>query len=178
MDGEIRSKLISTLRRQDKSAVIIEELPLLRGRGRADLAFVNGSLSGYEIKSDRDSLRRLGDQVQHYNTVFEYATVVLTESHLRNARRIIPLQWGIMLAGNDGKANLRCVRSPKLNRATDPEALARLLWKRECVRALAHNGIAVSISTPIKKLWYAVAQLPPPDLLQEVREALKKRRSG
>ena len=74
-DEDIRAELRIMLRQQDGTAVIIDELPLLRGRGRADLAFVNGSLSGYEIKSDRDSLRRLGDQVRHYDTVFEYASV-------------------------------------------------------------------------------------------------------
>lgn len=178
LDSEIRSELTHLLRQQDASAAIIHELPLLRGRGRADLAFVNGSLSGYEIKSDRDSLRRLGDQVQHYDSVFEYATVVVTHSHIKNARRIIPQRWGIcVVRDQDGKPAIQRVRNPRRNPVTDSEALARLLWKRECVRALTRNGVKASVCTPVLRLWEAVARLPQSRLLQEVRLALKARRA-
>lgn len=178
LDSDIRSSLIHLLRQQDASATIIDELPLLRGKGRADLAFVNGSLSGYEIKSDRDSLRRLGDQVQHYDRVFEYATVVVTRSHLQRSRRIVPPHWGIFLVSDeDGMPAIRRVRAAKRNRDADANALARLLWKRECVRALTNNNISASISTPVLRLWEAVAELPKSRLLQEVREALKARRA-
>jgi hypothetical protein len=68
LDQDIREALKKTLREQDRNAAIIEELPLQRGRGRADLAFVNGELWGFEIKSEADSLIRLGIQREHYES--------------------------------------------------------------------------------------------------------------
>ena len=40
-----------------KGKIDVEELGVCRGRVRVDVAVVNGTLHGYEIKSDRDSLR-------------------------------------------------------------------------------------------------------------------------
>ncbi len=66
LDEHIRDALKSTLREQDHTGAIIEEMPLLRGRGRADLAFINGKLYSFEIKSEADSLIRLGMQTENY----------------------------------------------------------------------------------------------------------------
>ncbi|HET7057847.1 MAG TPA: sce7726 family protein, partial [Nitrospiraceae bacterium] len=61
----LRSKLL--LKHADElDTVIIEELGLCRGQVRVDLSVVNGLLHGYEIKSDRDSLRRLRSQAELY----------------------------------------------------------------------------------------------------------------
>ena len=46
LDQDIREALKRTLREQDNTAAIIDELPLLRRRGRADIACVKGELSG------------------------------------------------------------------------------------------------------------------------------------
>lgn len=61
-DADIRSVLRSRLSFQhaaEADTVVIEELGLCRGQVRVDVSVVNGLLHGYEIKSDRDSLRRL-----------------------------------------------------------------------------------------------------------------------
>ena len=65
-DAEIRPALRERLIRRhanEADTVLIEELGLRRGKVRVDLTVVNGSLHGFEIKSDRDSLRRLAAQV-------------------------------------------------------------------------------------------------------------------
>src|SRR6266511_802692 len=69
-DAAIRPALRERLLRRhatDADTVLIEELGLCRGKVRVDLALVNGSLHGFEIKSDRDSLRRLSAQVGLYS---------------------------------------------------------------------------------------------------------------
>lgn len=175
-DCDIRAVLLNELRAQDASAAIFEELPLLRGRGRADVAFVNGELCGFEIKSARDSLRRLGDQVHQYDAVFEYTTVVVANHHLRGVRKLVPAHWGISLAVViEDVLTIKQIRKARRNRALDPRALARLLWKRECIRVLAQNGVRVDVSTPVIDLWPAVAGLPFKSLCRNVREALKSR---
>src|SRR5262245_26146770 len=58
-DAEIRHALRAYLRARyaDKpGTAILDELAICRGQVRVDLAVVNGSVHGYEIKSDRDTL--------------------------------------------------------------------------------------------------------------------------
>src|SRR5262249_26817602 len=79
-DSGIRPGLRSWLRLKhadESDTVLIEELGLCRGRVRVDVAVVNGLLHGYEIKSDRDSLRRLAGQVEVYGKVLDRATLVI-----------------------------------------------------------------------------------------------------
>src|ERR1700734_2213550 len=133
LDQDIREALKNLLRRQDNTAAIIDELPLMRGRGRADLAFVNGELWGFEIKSEGDSLIRLGVQQVNYENVFEFNTLVAVRKHLRLARRRIPKIWGIIEAKRvNGKIELLQRRQAQRNHSINNSALARLLWKNEC----------------------------------------------
>lgn len=176
LDEHIRTALKDSLRQEDSSAAIIDELPLLRGRGRADLAFVNGNLSGYEIKSDADSLVRLGVQADHYQSVFEFVTLVVAKKHLKHARKRIPRSWGLIEVQEvDGKVILIRRRKPLRNRHVDNSALVRLLWKKECVRILARRRMGVSSGSPVREIWKLVETLPSRDLCDEVREALKLR---
>src|ERR1700761_7428127 len=91
LDQHIREALRKALRMKDGSAAIIDEMPLMRGRGRADLAFVNGRLCGYEIKSEADSLARLEIQSVNYESVFEFNTIVVAHKHLKAATSKVPL---------------------------------------------------------------------------------------
>ena len=63
---------------------------------------VNGSLKGFEIKSDRDTLKRLGRQSEIYSKVFDTITLVTSECHLTPALDLIPAWWGIEIAFMDG----------------------------------------------------------------------------
>jgi hypothetical protein len=178
LDQDIRKALKKTLREQDSTAAIIDELPLLRGRGRADLAFVNGELSGYEIKSDADSLVRLGIQKDNYESVFEFNTIVAVKKHLKLARRKIPLAWGIIEAKQvDGETQLHPRRQPQRNHNLSNSALARLLWKNECLIVLRRMGIEAHHDMPVAKLWTFIETIKTQQLCDEVREALKRRQA-
>jgi hypothetical protein len=175
-DRDIRVALLDKLRRDDATAALFEELPLARGLGRADVASINGVIAGFEIKGERDSLRRLAGQTEQYDRVFEFVTAVVAESHLGKIRAAIPATWGIVAARReDGRVSLRGVRKPRRNHRVDAEVLARLLWKGECVRALANQGIRVATDRPILEMWARMVTLPPSVLLDEVRQALKRR---
>src|SRR6202035_2006455 len=79
----------------DPGTAIIEELGILHGSCRIDLAVVNGVMHGYELKSDRDTLLRLPRQIQAFAAVFDYVTLVVGERHVRLAVEIIPDWWGV-----------------------------------------------------------------------------------
>lgn len=176
LDQDIREALKTILREQDSSAAIIDELPLLRGRGRADLAFVNGELCGYEIKSEADSLVRLGIQADNYESVFEFNTIVAAKKHLNLARKKIPQTWGIIEAKQvNGKAELHPRRQPQRNHKLNNYALTRLLWKNECLSVLRKMGGDVCQQTPVARLWTLLETMDTQQLCDEVRKALKHR---
>lgn len=176
LDQNIREALKKSLRDQDSSAAIIDELPLLRGRGRADLAFVNGEMWGFEIKSEADSLVRLGVQADNYESVFEFNTIVAAKKHLRLARKRIPQNWGIIEARQvDGETKLHPRRQPQRNNKLNNSALARILWKNECVKILRKMGVEVRSQMPVAKIWSLIEELNTRQLCDEVREALKRR---
>ena len=60
-DQDIRSVLNQKLEKKyrDADTIIINELGLLQGLCRVDVAVINGIIHGYEIKSEADTLERL-----------------------------------------------------------------------------------------------------------------------
>src|SRR5438874_50079 len=100
-DQEIRHGLLRRLRVRHRNAAgvaLVEELGLCRGQVRVDLVVVNGSLHGYEIKSDRDSLRRLAGQVAVYGRVLDRASLVVGTRHGYTAISSVPDWWEMQLA--------------------------------------------------------------------------------
>lgn len=178
LDQDIREALKNFLHQQDNTAAIIDELPLMRGRGRADLAFVNGELWGFEIKSEGDSLVRLGVQKENYESIFEFNTLVAARKHLRLARQRIPKTWGIIEVKRvNGKVELLPRRQAQRNHGVNNSALARLLWKNECRYVLRKAHIYTTPQTPVIELWNLVQSLDSEHLCTEVREALKRRQA-
>ncbi len=145
-DSEIRSVLRARLSQkhgQQSRTVIIEELGLCRGQVRVDLSVVNGLLHGYEIKSDRDSFRRLRGQVELYGKVLDRATLVVGERHLDEALDNVPEWWGILLAHQSAKGlQLKTMRSPRSNPKKDPRALVELLWLDDALALLEKRDTA------------------------------------
>jgi hypothetical protein len=52
------------------------------GECKADIAILNGTTTVYEIKSERDSLSRLGRQIENYRKVFASVFVIAGENHV------------------------------------------------------------------------------------------------
>ncbi len=75
---------------------VVDELELLRGVVRVDVAVISDTLHGYEIKSASDNLIRLPNQQEHYRKVFEKMTLVADEKHVEHAVKIVPDCWGLI----------------------------------------------------------------------------------
>lgn len=177
-DYIIRNALISHIAEYDPTAVVYQELPLSRGSARADCAAVNGHLCGYEIKGGFDSLRRLENQIEHYDRIFEFSTVVTTDNHVRGVRRMIPSHWGIYLAREEeGTVRLRALRAAKQNRKLDASAVLKLLWKNEVVRIAKQHGVVFSDKLHlVGTIWADVLlQMSHQAVVEAVRESLKSR---
>lgn len=136
-DGDIRAPLLHALRPQ--ASWLREECHLCTG-GRVDVAaLVGGELRGYEVKSARDTLRRLapphGFQVFEFSRVFDRVTLVCAPRHAAGCEAAAPPWWGVTVARGD---ELVEARPALLNPDPAPGRLARVLWTGE-LRDLARR---------------------------------------
>lgn len=66
------------------------------GSCKADVVVLNGTSTAYEIKSERDSLARLRNQVFNYRKVFATVNVVVSTSHLSEVLKATPADVGVI----------------------------------------------------------------------------------
>jgi hypothetical protein len=148
------------------------------GSVRIDVAVINGELSGYELKSDRDTLGRLPTQAKIYSQVFDKMHLVVGARHEGRARRVVPRWWGVISAtsGKDG-VRLEPVREARPNPAPNPLTVARLLWRDEALAELEARDLAEGVrSKPVGRMHERLATvLDFPELADLVRAALKRR---
>ena len=118
---------------QCTNTFVVDELGLMNGKSRADIAVLNGKMIGYEIKSDRDSLTRLPSQVLAYNRIFDKAFIIVDEKHLNKAFQIIPDWWGIYVIRqlNSQSFQFEYFREGECNKGQDSYSIVQLLWKEE-----------------------------------------------
>jgi hypothetical protein len=180
-DSDIRPALRLRLLAQharEADSVILEELGLCRGQVRVDLAVVNGLLHGYEIKSDRDSLRRLSGQVDVYGRVLDRATLVVGERHLSESLEIVPIWWGILrMEPMYRSPRFKTVRRGRRNPGRDPRSLVELLWLDDAVAMLERRQAARGIKgKPRRAVWDRVCEhFDVEEIATEVRARLKAR---
>lgn len=146
-DRDIRSAFRTYLTAQASPAsnlVVIEELGLCRGASRLDLASVDEAFHGYEIKSERDSLRRLPQQARVYSDVLDHVTAVITRRHLERVLSETPAWWAVVVAESDmqGGIAFTSVRVGSANRDVNKRALAELIWYDDAIRILEERGLA------------------------------------
>jgi hypothetical protein len=179
-DGDVRAALHTRLQAEhpDRTTTrLLNELDLC-GAVRVDVAMINGTLSGYELKSDRDTLRRLDNQVRVYSQVLDHATLVVGEKHYSHAITAIPDWWGVIVATQAEQATVLVESRPSsINGLVDPFMLVQLLWRDETLDELATRGLDRGLrSKPRMALWEALASgVPLEELRHVVRERLKHR---
>ncbi len=120
--------------------LFVDELDL-GGVVRVDTAAINSALCGYEIKSARDTLRRLPQQVEVYSKVCDHAALLVAENHREHAAEL-PSWWAVyVVTGGPGVVELTPVAAGGPNPGVDPLATAQLLWRDEALAELADRGL-------------------------------------
>jgi hypothetical protein len=174
-DSDIRPALRRLVRELEAGAadsVVIEELGLSKGAVRVDVAVINGIMHAYEIKSDADSLRRLGMQAAHYGKCFDRVSLVLGSRHVELARKAVPSWWGLLRVtpGENGPV-IRTVRFCRRNPSREARALIELLWREETLALLERRGFAKGLrSKPREVLWDRAAEVL---ALEEISDAVR-----
>jgi hypothetical protein len=184
-DKQIRLALRRTVFRRYLSrpdTVLLEELAIRHGAARVDLALINGSLHGFEVKSDCDSLTRLENQARLFNSVFDRMTLVVGYRHAGTAMKLIPGWWGVKLAdpGPRGAVHFSDARSPRNNPDVDKYFVVKLLWKSEALEILTALGLQRGLSAKPRKIIYrTLAENADLAFIREqTRKALTIRRVG
>jgi hypothetical protein len=157
-------------------AKLFEELGVQHGTARIDIAVVNGVMHGYEIKSDRDTLDRLPEQMNEFNDVFDKLTLVVGKRHLYDAINIVPDWWGIVVAKIDANHEIffQTIREAEDNQDQVGVSIARLLWKEEALQILEEQNKAKGVrSKPREFIYQRLANVLDTETLKEkVRDAL------
>jgi hypothetical protein len=181
-DQDVRNALRMLLDEQhgsDPDTTIVEEMGVWSGTARIDVAVINGELTGFELKSERDTLNRLPDQAEVYGLVFDRIFLVTAEKHLQKAKAIIPQWWGALVVRETeaGGYGIKQARKGRRNPAPNPQIIAKLLWKEEALELLALHGFAKGFrSKPVTQIHKQLAvALTLHDLRNGVRAALKRR---
>jgi len=151
---------IARIMADDPSTRVVDEMVVLRGGARVDVAVVNSALSGYEIKSAADNLDRLSGQQAAYARVFDRMTLVAAERHVEEAVRMVPPCWGLIAVGlKDGKPHADEIWPARRNHEVDKLALAQLLWRDEAIELLEFFGLARGMrDKPRRALWQRLAR--------------------
>lgn len=149
----------------------VEEFWVPRTHERADLAVIGRSMYGFEIKTERDTLRRLPRQIEAYGRLFDRCSVVIAEKHFDAAAAMLPGWWGITTVHVNGDVSFAEVREPLRNPAVDPEILVRLLWKDEVIAALMNLGAAPKGDTSRGALWRELLEVAS---LSQLRTAVRR----
>lgn len=164
---------------EDPDALVIDELGLMHGDSRVDVAVINGELHGFEIKSARDTLERLPSQVCAYSAVFDYVTLVADPGHIKKALDLVPEWWGLIEVQQPKRRHveLTVVRAGVANQRVDPLSVARLLWREEALKILEEKGADAGVRSKPRIAIYErlVGVLSLDELKGAVRDWMKQR---
>lgn len=176
-DAFIRAPLLQWLRAlhpDSLDAKLLEEFKMPRPSARIDVALVNGEMTGFEIKSDRDRLTRLSLQIPAFSKFFDRVSLVTTKKHLAEARVKIPRWWGIIVFREDGSFDI--TRSPKRNTKIDAASFLFALSKAELSSVARATGVSIpSASKKDAIVEFLASSVGQPLLCQLAREAIKLR---
>jgi uncharacterized protein CbrC (UPF0167 family) len=112
------------------------------GACKADLAILNGTATAYEIKSERDSLSRLANQVANYKQVFAKVYVIASERHVAGVLDTVPNDVGVMMLSSRYQISTVREAEDRPDRIC-PATVFESLRSSEAAAILRSMGVAV-----------------------------------
>ena len=112
------------------------------GACKADLAILNGTATVYEIKSERDSLTRLANQIVNYKKVFAKVYVISSEDHIGSVFETVPTDVGVLKLSSRHQISTVREAEDRPDRIC-PATVFESLRTAEAVTILKRIGVAV-----------------------------------
>ncbi len=170
---------LSNIHYGDSSDVlIVDELGVLEGSFRVDVAVIGHELHGYEIKSPADNLDRLPLQQKNFGKVFDRMTLVCADKYVQEAVHLVPDWWGLISVSRDGSvASLNEIWPARLNPSANPLAMCQLLWREEALEVLKDHGLDYGLRTKSRKAMWRVlsTELDKREIRNAIRDRLSRR---
>lgn len=124
----VKASVVNSLKKEKN--VTFFEMPLLNSR--IDICSINGHSCAYEIKTEYDSFKRLGKQIDDYLKVFEFVYVVCPFDKVDELQKIIPNCVGVIGYDNSQTVcKLITIKEASLSNTIDPFIQLSLLHKKE-----------------------------------------------
>jgi hypothetical protein len=156
--------------------VFINELCIVDKARRADLVHANGKLTGFEVKSAVDTLKRWPDQMTAYQQIFDEVWLCCHWKHAQKALDNSAPSVGILII--DDYESIAVLRPAKPNRNVDAFQLTGLLWRSELDELCRKTDLPVYSKEKIREARERIASaLPIATIKQEVLVRLKARYS-
>jgi hypothetical protein len=130
------------------------------GSSKADLVILNGTATVYEIKSERDSLTRLANQIENYKKVFAKAYVIASENHIDAVLDTVCEDVGVM-----------CL-SRRHQISTEREAVD--CPERICTETVFDSLRSIEARSILTELGVAVPEVPNTQLHGAMRKCFKR----
>lgn len=143
---------------QPNGEYVFQEFGIMEGSVIADIVTIDmfdGTISGYEIKSDDDNFRRFPKQMDAYSKVFDFNHLIIGSRLSRqvNENCECPSGWGIEIAH---EAELETIRHSARNMSASVYELVRLIWRNEAYALLKRHGLGKRMSAASRGRMWAV----------------------
>jgi hypothetical protein len=149
------------------------------GSSKADVVLVNGAGTVYEIKSDRDRLTRLDQQVGDYQRVFPRVIVFCSDRHIEAVDRLVPNSVGLSVLTKRNQISVVRSAQPTYSKL-DSLWILDALREGEARAALRELNVPVPEvpNTELYKVMRDVFEALPSTLLHERVLAVLKSERG
>jgi len=137
------------------TAVLLNEFRT--GKNIADTVIVNGTSTVYEIKSERDSLTRLEEQITSYRNVFAKVNVIAGGNHIKQIKSLIPHDIGILKL-NDRYQISTIREAVESTEQIKPRAIFESIQLNEAKKILMQMDIEVP-KLPNTQMYQALREL-------------------
>ncbi|MCB8877661.1 sce7726 family protein [Acidisoma silvae] len=140
-EGQIKARVLTELRalkRISKRSIIANEFALSKSLVRADLAILESKFIGIEVKSEKDTLRRLPSQIASYLRHFDWVILVVASKHAYKVIELNLLFVELWVMHADG--SIEIIQTPK---SASPQAgicIGRLLTQADQKRYIGCEG--------------------------------------
>lgn len=176
-EADVRDLILRDVLGDLDQSEVVYEFWIPGSNVRADLVALTPTMRAFEIKTDRDTLRRLPSQARAYQCVFDTCCAVVAPRHLGAVAQTLPKSWGLYVVGESAaRPTVSCERPPAPNDEIDSATLVRLLWRDEACSALRSLGHEPEPSQTRSSMWEDIMGICTPESLREiVRTALSTR---
>lgn len=152
------------------------------GNSIADIAFFNGESKAFEIKTDLDTPKRLGKQMEDYKRVFDRCYIVIPVDKYDMYSKIVKPETGIVLLSRKrGRISLEKNREAQKNEDIDVNILINCLHTEE-YKTLVSTFTGNLPDVPDYMMYEACKEImrtiPTKQLKEFFLEAVKKRKNN